>query len=110
LKYARASLSKLVDGNNDDAKLLLYHLFGIESSAKLTVPAASALIDWAGSTAANDWQPDPASVQEAARLITAANVEAGQMTLVDEPEKPRGPLDNTMYDESDADGAFASMH
>jgi hypothetical protein len=84
LKYARASLSKLVDGNNADAKLLLYHLFGIESSAQLTVPAASAVIDWVGSTAANNWQPDPVSIQEAARLITAANVEAGQMALIED--------------------------
>jgi hypothetical protein len=86
LKFARASLSKLVNGSASDAKTILNHVFAVESSADLTSGEASAIIEWAGSKKENGYTPNPESIIEAARLVTAANVDAGQEPLFsDEP-------------------------
>ena len=91
LKYARASLSKLVDGDADKAKMILYHVFQVESSADLTSGQASALIDWAGATADNDYTPVEAAQIEAGRLLTAFRKEQGQQDLFpDAQPEPAG--------------------
>lgn len=88
LKYARASLSKLVSANASDAKSIIYFLFGKESSSDLTSGEASALIDWAGSNKDNNWTPDPNAITEAAQIVTAQNVANGQEPLFD--DEPTG--------------------
>lgn len=81
LTYVRSSMSKLVDGESDKAKLLLYHVYGLDSSSELTKGQASALIDWIGSTKETDWQPTERAQLEAQRLLRAFEVERGQQEL-----------------------------
>lgn len=85
LKFARASLSKLVNGSAPDAKTILKHVFAVDSSSDLTSGEASAIIEWAGSKKENGYTPNPASIIEAARIVAAANIDAGQQPLFDEP-------------------------
>jgi len=90
LKFARASLSKLVNANATDAKIILDYVFAVSSSSDLTSGEASAIIDWAGSNKDNGYTPNQSSVIEAAKLVTAANVEAGQEPLFDDEPNPNG--------------------
>ena len=88
LKYARASLSKLVGGNNHDAGIIIKAVLGLDSSNELTGGQASALIDWAGATRDNNYTVSPASVGEAARIVEAYNVAQGQKSLLDKEANP----------------------
>lgn len=81
LKYVRSSVSSLVESDADKAKLLLFHIYGVDSSSDLTGGQASALIDWIGATAANKYTPSEAAQLEAHRLLRAFEVEAGQQEL-----------------------------
>lgn len=81
LKYVRSSVSNLVESDADKAKLLLFHIYGVDSSSDLTGGQASALIDWIGATAANKYTPSEAAQLEAHRLLRAFEVEAGQQEL-----------------------------
>lgn len=81
LTYVRSSMSKLVEGDNDKAKLLLLHIYNLDSSTKLTKAQASALIDWIGATKDNDYTPSETAQAEAQRLLRAFEVERGQQEL-----------------------------
>ena len=70
LKFARSSLSKVY--GNDDAKLFLWYVFGLESSTNLSGPACSAIIDWVGATKENNYRATAAAAVEAKNLIDAA--------------------------------------
>lgn len=84
LKFARASLSKLVDSDATNAKIILDYVFAVSSSSDLTSGEASAIIDWAGSKKENGYTASPPSIVEANRLVNAANVDAGQAPLFDD--------------------------
>lgn len=81
LTYVRSSLSKLVENDNDKAKLLLFHIYGLESSTELTKGQASALINWVGANADNGYTPTEQAQTEASRLLRAFHKEQGQQEL-----------------------------
>ena len=81
LTYVRSSMSKLVENDHDKAKLLLFHIYGLESSTELTKGQASALINWVGANADNGYTPTEQAQTEASRLLRAFQVEQGQQEL-----------------------------
>ena len=81
LTYVRSSMSKLVENDHDKAKLLLFHIYGLESSADLTKGQASALIDWIGASKDNGYTPSEQAQTEASRLLRAFHKEQGQQEL-----------------------------
>jgi hypothetical protein len=86
LKFVRSALSALCGGDNSKAKTVISYLFQLDSSTKLTNSQARAIIDWSGSTKENGYTVNPASAQEAERMVTAAYQSEGQAALFDEAE------------------------
>jgi len=67
LKFMRSSLGKVA--SNADAKTILLQTFGVNSSTELSSGQTSAIIEWVGSKAENNWTPDPTAVAEAAAIV-----------------------------------------
>lgn len=91
--YLASSLGKACD--NDDAKrhAVTKYLFGRESLKEYgwTKGEASALIDWLGANAENEYTPNPDSIKEIELIIRQFQVEAGQTDMfaqADDDELP----------------------
>ena len=81
-KYARASLAHVTLNDEGKRKSLLKYLYDLDSTNDLTSGQASAIIDWVGSTADNDWSPSAHAIDEAERVVKARMVELGQQELL----------------------------
>jgi len=94
LTYMRSSLSKAA-GTPQKAKQVQSYLFGVDSSTLLTSGQVSAIIDWLGATADNEYTADPVSLQELERVCTAYLREQGQADLFPAPTPPPAPEQGT---------------
>jgi len=97
LVYMRSSLSKAA-GTPQKAKQVQAYLFGVDSSTFLTSGQVSAIIDWLGATADNEYTADPVSLQELERVCTAYLREQGQADLFPAPTPPPAPEQGTAGD------------
>lgn len=78
IKATMAALHSIAPDDADRHTITLY-LFNVESSKDLTEAQRAALLDWVG--ADEEYQPNPASVTEAQRVIRAYQEAQGQQTL-----------------------------
>jgi len=74
-------MSAICNGDDNMRHVLLRELCDVASTKNLSGAQASALIDWSGATAANNWTPVPDALQEARAVYDAFQTAAGQTAM-----------------------------
>lgn len=89
LDYAMSSLSKACGSNDPKRHSVMLYLFGKDSGKGLTGGECSALIDWVGAKAENEYTPDENTLREIEAIIAEYMREQGQIDMfANEDEVP----------------------